>query len=252
MPMEQAARAQLLDASPASGAPYGLKHIGIIMDGNGRWATKRGLPRAMGHKAGVESLRRIVRSVSDLGVPYLTVYSFSAENWARPAAEIAELLGLLKLFIRKDLADLNAQNVRVRIIGTREGLTRDIDALLTEAEVLTRNNTGLTFLIAFNYGARQEMAEAVRLLARDVRAGVLAPDDISTASISARLSTAGVPDPDLIIRTSGEQRLSNFLLWQAAYAEFVFSPVLWPDFDRMALEDCLNEYGGRKRRFGGL
>lgn len=251
--MEQTARsAHVANASPASGAPYGLKHVGIIMDGNGRWATRRGMPRALGHRAGVEALRGIVRAMSDLGIPYLTVYSFSSENWSRPAAEIAELLGLLKRFIRKDLADLNAQNVRVRVIGSREGLSDDVNLLLNEAELLTERNTGLNFLIAFNYGARQEILDAARSLCRDAAQGRLNPDALTAEDLAARLSTRGVPDPDLIIRTSGEERLSNFLLWQAAYSEFIFSPVLWPDFDRKALEECLGEYGRRTRRFGGV
>ena len=251
--MEQTARTSPVEnAVPASGAPYGIKHVGIIMDGNGRWATKRGLPRALGHRAGVEALRGIVRAMSSLAIPYLTVYSFSAENWSRPAAEVAELLGLLKRFIRKDLADLNVQNVRVRVIGSRDGLSGEINMLLNEAETLTERNTGLTFLIAFNYGARQEILEATRTLCRQVMAGKIAPDALQIEDISSHLTTRGVPDPDLIIRTSGEERLSNFLLWQAAYSEFVFSPVLWPDFDRKALMECLDEYGRRVRRFGGV
>ncbi|HRK24666.1 MAG TPA: isoprenyl transferase [Beijerinckiaceae bacterium] len=252
--MENAARAQF-DPVPAKGggaAPFGLKHVGIIMDGNGRWAKQRGLPRAFGHRAGVETLRGVVRTFSDLNIPYLTVYSFSSENWARPASEVAELMSLLRLFIRSDLADLNARNVRIKVIGERAGLQPDIVALLNEAEDKTRTNTGLTFAVAFNYGARHELVMAARRLAELARTGRLEPCDISEARISAELTTAGMPDPDLIIRTSGEQRLSNFLMWQAAYAEFVFTPVLWPDFDRAALETCLTEFGARTRRFGGL
>ena len=251
--MERAARTRLAeDATPASGAPYGLRHVAIIMDGNGRWAQKRSLPRTLGHRAGVEALRGVVRHFGDLGIPYLTIYSFSSENWSRPAAEVAELLGLLKRFIRNDLADLHAQNVRVRIIGERAGLSADLVSLLQEAEDKTAANTGLTLVVAFNYGARQEMLAAARALAEAARDGRLDPAAITEASFSAALTTTGCPDPDLIIRTSGEQRLSNFLLWQAAYAEFVFTPVLWPDFDRKALDDALAEYGGRTRRFGGI
>lgn len=252
--MEQAARTlhAASPAEPATQPPFGLSHVGIIMDGNGRWAQKRGLPRTLGHRAGVEALRGIVRHFGDLGIPFLTIYSFSSENWSRPASEVAELLGLLKRFIRNDLADLHAQNVRVRIIGERATLSADLVQLLEEAETKTAGNTGLTLVVAFNYGARQEIVAAARQLAAAVRDGAMSAADIDEAAVSSRLSTAGIPDPDLIIRTSGEQRLSNFLMWQAAYAEFVFTPVLWPDFDRAALDAALNEYGGRTRRFGGI
>ena len=253
--MEQAALTRAAagpETAPGGGAPYGLRHVAIIMDGNGRWAQKRGLPRALGHKAGVDALRRTVRAASDLGIPFLTIYSFSSENWSRPAAEIAELFGLLKFFIRNDLADLSRQNVRVRVIGSRNGLSRDIADLLDEAETSTAENTGLTLVVAFNYGARQELVDAARILAAEVAAGQRTADSIGPDDIARHLSTAFMPDPDVIIRTSGEQRLSNFLLWQAAYSEFVFSPVLWPDFDRKALEQALAEFGARTRRFGGL
>lgn len=252
--MEQAARTlhAASPAEPATRPPFGLSHVGIIMDGNGRWAQKRGLPRTLGHRAGVEALRGVVRHFGDLGIPYLTIYSFSSENWSRPASEVAELLGLLKRFIRNDLADLHAQNVRVRIIGERATLSADLVQLLEEAETKTAGNTGLTLVVAFNYGARQEIVDAARQLAAAVRDGTMTAADIDEAAVASRLSTAGIPDPDLIIRTSGEQRLSNFLMWQAAYAEFVFTPVLWPDFDRAALDAALNEYGGRTRRFGGI
>lgn len=227
-------------------------HVGIIMDGNGRWAAARRLPRVEGHRRGVEAVRRCVRAARELGIRYLTIYSFSSENWTRPPTEISELMGLLKLFIRHDLADLNASNVRVKIIGTRTGLSREIAGLLDEAEALTSKNTGLTLIVAFNYGARQEIAAAAAAIAADVAAGKVTPDDVCAEMISARLETAGIPDPDLIIRTSGEQRLSNFLLWQAAYAEFVFLPLYWPDFDKEALSAALEEYGRRNRRFGGV
>jgi undecaprenyl diphosphate synthase len=229
-----------------------LKHVAIIMDGNGRWAQKRGLPRTIGHHAGVEALRRTVRHFGDIGIPFLTIFSFSSENWTRPVAEVTDLLGLLKRFIRNDLADLNARNVRIRVIGERATLAGDIRALLDEAESVTAANTGLTLVVAFNYGARQEMLAATRALAREVREGRIDAEAITPEMFEARLSTSGIPDPDLIIRTSGEQRLSNFLLWQAAYSEFVFTPVLWPDFDRAALDAALQEYGGRTRRFGGV
>lgn len=252
--MERAIRSIQTEAvaDPQGSAPYGLRHVGIIMDGNGRWAQARGLPRALGHRAGVEALRGVVRHFGDLGIPFLTIYSFSSENWSRPASEVADLLGLLKRFIRNDLADLHARNVRVRIIGERASLSADLIALLNEAEDNTAANTGLTLVVAFNYGARQEIVSAARALAAAVKAGTVEPGSITEDLLANQLTTAGFPDPDLIIRTSGEQRLSNFLMWQAAYAEFVFTPVLWPDFDRKALDDALAEYGGRKRRFGGI
>ncbi len=253
--MEQAARI-LVEHEPAARAggtgPFGLRHVGIIMDGNGRWANQRGLPRGLGHRAGVEALRVTVRNCAELGIPFLTIYSFSSENWSRPASEVADLLGLLRLFIRSDLADLARRNIRVRIIGERAGLASDLVALLEEAEAKTAACTGLTLAVAFNYGARQEIAHAARALAQKVRAGTISPDAVDEEALAGELLTAGLPDVDLIIRTSGEQRISNFLLWQSAYAEFVFTPVLWPDFDRTALDACLAEYGTRTRRFGGL
>ncbi|MBZ6076917.1 isoprenyl transferase [Microvirga puerhi] len=227
-------------------------HVAIIMDGNGRWAAKRGLPRFEGHRRGVEAIRRAVRTARELGIRYLTVYSFSAENWRRPAQEVSDLMGLLKLFVRHDLADLHAHNVRVRIIGEREGLSSDIRPLLDEAEQLTRHNTGLTLVIAFNYGGRQEIVSAMRALARKVQDGLLDPEAIDTGLIEAHLDTAGIPDPDLVIRTSGEQRVSNFLTWQTAYSEFVFVPDYWPDFDETTFRAALEEYFKRDRRFGGL
>lgn len=228
------------------------RHVAIIMDGNGRWASARGLPRAEGHRRGVEALRRTVRAAGELGISVLTIFSFSAENWSRPASEIRDLMGLLRRFIRHDLAELHQNNVRVRIIGEREGLDADIGRLLTEAEELTRANDGLTLVVAFNYGARQEIARAARRIAEEVAAGRLAPSAVTADSISRHLDAADLPDPDLIIRTSGEQRLSNFLLWQAAYSELVFVPTYWPDFDRAALEAAILEYQRRERRFGGL
>jgi undecaprenyl diphosphate synthase len=227
-------------------------HVGIIMDGNGRWAAARGLPRFEGHRRGVESVRRSVRTALDLGIEYLTVYSFSTENWSRPPQEVAYLMGLLKRYIRNDLAELHANGVRIRIIGSREGIGRDIDSLLTEAEEVTRLNTRLTLLVAFNYGSRQEIAYAMQRIARRVLAGHLSPDEIRPETITEHLDTAGIPDPDLIIRTSGEQRLSNFLMWQAAYAEFVFVPQHWPDFDRDIFVGAISAFSARDRRFGGL
>jgi len=227
-------------------------HIAIIMDGNGRWASARGLPRREGHRRGVEALRRTVRAAREIGVKVLTIYSFSSENWSRPAKEISDLMGLLKLFIRKDLAELHSNGVRVRVIGERAGLDPEVLSLLKEAEELTKNNERTTLVVAFNYGGRQEITRAARKLAADAVAGIIDPAEIDMAAIQSRLDTADLPDPDLVIRTSGEQRISNFLLWQAAYAEFVFLPIYWPDFDQAALEEAINEYRRRERRFGGV
>jgi undecaprenyl diphosphate synthase len=227
-------------------------HVAIIMDGNGRWAQARGLPRFEGHRQGVEAVRRAVRSAIEHNVQFLTVYSFSSENWSRPPEEVAMLMGLLKRFIRNDLVELNENGVRVRIIGERDNLTPDIVALIVEAETLTANNRGLTLTVAFNYGARQEIVEAARRLAVEVRDGRLDAQAIGQEELADRLDTTGLPDPDLIIRTSGEMRLSNFLLWQAAYAELVFLPILWPDFDDAAFLSALDQYAARERRFGAI
>jgi undecaprenyl diphosphate synthase len=227
-------------------------HVAIIMDGNGRWAQMRGLPRAEGHRKGLEALRRTVHNAADLGIRYLTVFSFSTENWRRPLTEVSFLMGLMKRFVEKDLAELHAANVRVRIIGNRQTIGADIRQLIEHAEEVTRNNRRMELLIAFNYGSRDELTRAAQALARDIAQGLLDPAAVDERAIAARLDTAGLPEPDLVIRTSGESRISNFLLWQAAYAEFVFTPVLWPDFDKKALEDALAAYSGRERKFGGL
>ncbi|MBX3520372.1 MAG: isoprenyl transferase [Xanthobacteraceae bacterium] len=227
-------------------------HVAIIMDGNGRWAASRGLPRREGHRRGVDALRNIVTAAGEIGIKYLTIYSFSSENWSRPAEEIEDLMGLLKRFVRNDLADLHKNDVRVKIIGERANLKPDIRALLNEAEELTKDNSSLTLVVAFNYGAQQEIAIAARTLAEQVARGELAPSEIDASKIAANLLTKDIPDPDLIIRTSGEQRLSNFLLWQAAYAEFIFVPMHWPDFGKAELEAAIDEFRKRERRFGGL
>ncbi|MCW2307611.1 isoprenyl transferase [Rhodobium gokarnense] len=234
------------------GDDLGPSHVAIIMDGNGRWASARGLPRTEGHRRGVEAVRKTVRYARERGIDYLTLFSFSSENWSRPPAEIAELMLLLRLFIRSDLADLNRKNVRVRIIGTRDRLNPDLRRLLHDAETTTRTNTGMTLVIAFNYGARDEIVRAVQRIAAAVAAGEMSPDAIDQTALTAALDTRDVPDPDLIIRTSGEQRLSNFLLWQAAYSEFVFVPTYWPDFDETAFGAALAEFYARDRRFGGV
>jgi len=228
------------------------RHVAIIMDGNGRWAAARGLPRVEGHRRGVEALRKTVRAAGEMGIGCLTIFSFSSENWQRPPSEIRDLMGLLRRFIRNDLAELHGNNVRVRVIGERETLDPDIRKLLEEAEQLTNHNDGLTLVVAFNYGARDEVARAVRRIAQDVASGGLKPEAVTEEMIGEHLDAPDLSDPDLIIRTSGEQRLSNFLLWQAAYSELVFLPVYWPDFDRAALEEAIEEYRRRERRFGGL
>jgi undecaprenyl diphosphate synthase len=228
------------------------RHVAIIMDGNGRWASARGLPRVEGHRRGVEAVRRTVRAAGDLGIDFLTIFSFSSENWTRPPSEVRDLMGLLRRFIRNDLADLHGNGVRVRVIGERAGLDPDIASLLQEAEELTRANTRLTLVVAFNYGGRQEIARAARRLSADIVAGRLSEIEIGEDVLARYLDAPDLPDPDLIIRTSGEQRLSNFLLWQDAYAELVFVPVHWPDFDRGVLEGAIAEYRRRERRFGGL
>ena len=227
-------------------------HVAIIMDGNGRWAKARGLPRVAGHPAGVEALRQPVRAAADQGISWLTVYAFSSENWSRPKSEVSDLMGLLRIFIRRDLAELHQNGVRVRIIGERDGLQPDIAALLHEAEALTAGNSAINLVIAFNYGGRDEIARAARKIAEQVAAGKLAPEDIDVETVSDALDTAEIPDPDLVIRTSGEMRLSNFLLWQAAYSELVFMPCYWPDFTKSHLAEALEQYASRERRFGGL
>lgn len=240
-------------APPAHRRAPGIPaHVGVIMDGNGRWAARRGLPRIEGHRHGVEALRETVRAAVEFGLDYLTVYSFSMENWNRPVEEVADLMGLLKRFIRNDLLELHNSGIKVKVIGARDNLKGDIRALLEEAETLTKANTRLTLIVAFNYGSRQEIAAAARALAQQVAAGLISASDIDETRLARHLDTAGIPDPDLIIRTSGEQRLSNFLMWQAAYSEFVFLPMHWPDFDRTAFSAALTEYSARDRRFGGV
>jgi undecaprenyl diphosphate synthase len=228
------------------------RHVAIIMDGNGRWARERSLPRSAGHRQGVEAVRRAVRAGFELGIEYLTIYSFSAENWSRPAEEVSDLLGLLKRFVQKDVAELHGAGVKVRIIGDRSNLSPDIFTLIEETERRTRDNTKFNLVVAFNYGSRQEIAWAARHLCEEVKAGRLTPDEITPETMAKALYASDIPDPDLLIRTSGEQRLSNFLLWQCAYTEFVFVPEHWPDFSRDIFERALNEYRGRDRRFGGL
>lgn len=239
------------EPAPAGPSPAAPRHVAIIMDGNGRWATARQLPRTAGHERGVEALRRTVEAAGDLGITYLTVFSFSTENWRRPASEVNILFGLLKMYLQRDLGRLKQEGVRVRVIGQRAGLPADIAALVELAEAETRHNSRFNLTIAFNYGSRNEIARAVAEFGRDVAAGRCAPE-ISEAGFARYLDTAELPDPDLIIRTSGEYRISNFLLWQAAYSEMCFLDVLWPDFGRDHLEEALRRYNERERRYGAV
>jgi len=221
------------------------------MDGNGRWASRHGLPRSVGHRKGVEAVRRTVRAAIELGIPYLTLYSFSSENWSRPVEEIDDLMGLMKRFIRRDLAELHQAGVRIRVIGERHNVDPELMTLIDEACELTSCNKALTLVIAFNYGARAELAKAARRLAEEVAAGRIKPEAITVEALSGALDTADIPDPDLLVRTSGEMRLSNFLLWQVAYTEFVFIDACWPEFGRELLEEAIARFRARDRRFGG-
>ena len=228
------------------------RHVAIIMDGNGRWATSRGLSRTEGHQKGLEALRRTIRHAGRRGIEAVTIFSFSSENWTRPPSEVSFLMGLLRRFVQRDLRELHESNVRIRIIGERSDLDGGILSLLEEAERVTADNTGLNLVVAFNYGSRAEITRCARKLAKRVAAGEIGPEDICEADLENCLDTAGLPDPDLIIRTSGELRLSNFLLWQAAYSEFYFCDQNWPDFDEAAFDAALENYGHRERRFGGI
>lgn len=228
------------------------RHVAIIMDGNGRWAARRGLPRSAGHKAGVDALRRAVKAAADFGIEYLTIYSFSSENWSRPAAEVSFLLDLLRRFIRQDVAELHRSGVKITVVGSRADLEPGIVSLLDDAERLTCGNSKLNLVVAFNYGSRQEIARAMSAIARKVESGEISAADISPELISLNLDTAGIPDPDLLIRTGGEQRISNFLLWQCAYTEFVFVDEFWPDFTHEIFALALDEFRLRDRRFGGI
>jgi undecaprenyl diphosphate synthase len=242
-------------ANPATGggaesdAP---RHVAIIMDGNGRWAKARRLPRVAGHRQGVEAVKRTVRAAGDLGLDALTLYAFSSENWRRPAAEIADLMGLLRRFIRSELEEITREGVKLRIIGDYRKLEPDLVSMLENAVARTSSNTQLTLAIALNYGSQDELLRATRRLMREARAGEIDPDALDDAAFEKRLDTDGLPKLDLLIRTSGEQRLSNFLLWQAAYAELVFTDTLWPDFDGVHLAAAIKAFGQRERRYGGL
>lgn len=233
-------------------APPPPTHIAIIMDGNGRWAQARGLPRTAGHKRGVDSVRTAVQNALDLGISYLTLFGFSAENWKRPAPEVSTLMGLLRMYLRSEIAELHRNGVRLRIVGDRHRFSRDIVALIEEGESVTAGNRRLTLTIALSYGGRQEIVRVCRRLAEDVLTGRLMMDDIDDEAFSSRLFTADMPDPDLLIRTSGEKRISNFLLWQLAYAELVFIETLWPDFSRADLDEAIRDFHRRERRYGAL
>ncbi len=225
-------------------------HVAIIMDGNGRWARARGLPRTVGHHRGAEAVRRVVEASVELGIGHLTLFGFSSENWGRPEDEVSELMGLLRKYLRSEVAELHRNGVRIRVIGERDRLKSDIVELIVNAEQLTQENDTLHLTVALSYGARQEITAAARRLAEEVVSGRMTLDNLDENALEERLSTNGLPDPDLVIRTSGEKRISNFLLWQAAYAELVFVETLWPDFTREHLESAIGEYQRRERRFG--
>ncbi len=235
--------------SPES-SPSPPTHVAIIMDGNGRWARSRGLPRVAGHQRGADAVRRVVTGCHELGISYLTLYAFSSENWKRPPAEVDDLMGLLRLYLRRELGELHRNNVRIRFIGVRDRLPDDIIGMIDEAESMTRDNTDLNLVIALNYGSHNEIVQACRRIAEDVAAGRMRVEDVSEERFARYLETADIPDPDLLIRTSGEQRLSNFLLWQAAYTELVFVDTYWPDFTKKNLEDAVHEFQRRERRYG--
>ena len=227
-------------------------HVAIIMDGNGRWAQTRSLPRTSGHKQGVEAVRRTVRACLELGVAHLTLFSFSSENWTRPPEEVKFLFNLLRRFIHQDVAELHSGGVRVKVVGSRANLDADLVALIDESEAITAQNTKMTLVVAFNYGGRDEIVRAVQSIAAKVASGELAPHHVTETAIGAHIDTADIPDPEMIIRTSGEKRLSNFLLWQSAYSEFVFIDEHWPDFNRELLIKAIEAFNARDRRFGGI
>jgi undecaprenyl diphosphate synthase len=239
-----------LPASPDP--PPGPHHVAIIMDGNGRWAKARGLPRVAGHRRGADAVRRVIRGAGELGIPVLTLFAFSTENWTRPANEVSDLMGLLRHYLRHELEELRKNGARLRVIGDRERLAADIVDDIAAAENMTRDNGRIDVNICINYGSRDEILRATRSLARQVAAGELAAERIDEGLFERELLTAGVPDPDLLIRTSGEQRISNFLLWQCAYAELVFVDTLWPDFGKEHLEQAVAEFRRRERRYGGV
>lgn len=239
------------DTAGPSDPTHGARHVAIIMDGNGRWAKRKHLPRALGHKKGVEAVRNIVRAGGELGLEVMTLYAFSSENWNRPEEEVSDLMGLLRQYIQSDIEEFVENGVRLKVIGNYRALASDIVAMIDNAIERTAGNRNMTLAVALNYGAQDEMLRAVRNIASRVKAGEMEPEAIALDDIAAALDTADLPPLDLLIRTSGELRLSNFLLWQAAYAELYFTEALWPDFDRIELEKALQSFGHRERRFGG-
>ncbi len=240
-----------MDALPASyGDPPPPRHVAIIMDGNGRWAESRGEPRIAGHKRGAEAVRRTAEAAANMGITYLTLFGFSSENWKRPKSEIGDLMSLLRLYLRSEIAELKKKGVKLRVIGDRSRLESDIVSLIDRAEAETVSNTRLTLVLALSYGSRAEIARAAQRLAKLAADGRIDPDSIDEQSLEGQLETSGIPDPDLLIRTSGEKRVSNFLLWQLAYTELVFMDVLWPEFGAGDLADAVREYHQRERRYG--
>lgn len=235
-----------------AGGHSGPRHVAIIMDGNGRWAKRRFLPRIMGHRKGVEAVRRVVEAAPDLGIEVLTLYAFSSENWKRPADEVSDLMGLLHEYLRKEIAELHAKGVRLSVIGDYQRLSPDLVSLIEHGMEMTRGNARLNLVLALNYGAQDEIVRATRAIAAAARAGRIDPDKIEAADVDSFLDTRDLPPPDLIVRTSGEVRLSNFMLWQAAYAELLFVDTLWPDFDADALAAAVESFAGRDRRYGAL
>lgn len=231
---------------------YFPKHLGIIMDGNGRWAKKRGLPRSAGHTAGAIVFKTIVRYCSSIGIQYLTIYAFSTENWKRPFEEVGMLIKLFKQYLEEALRDFLNENIKVRFIGDTSAFPEDLQKLIRDTEEVSKNHTGMVLNIALNYGGRSELVRAAKLLALDVKSGKLDPEQITEEALEQKLYTAGQPDPDLIIRPSGENRISNFLLWQSAYSEYVIMDILWPDFKPKDLDRAIKEYANRNRRFGGV
>ncbi|MGE0422181.1 MAG: isoprenyl transferase [Reyranellaceae bacterium] len=242
----------LQHATAPAGTAAVPRHVAIIMDGNGRWAKARGLPRTAGHRRGVETVREVVRGAGELGIAYLTLFGFSTENWKRPADEVDFLMGLLRHYMRSELDTLAKEGARLRVIGDRDGLPRDIATMIGEAETRTRANARINVTIALNYGGRADIVRAAQRLAERVAAGALAPEAIDEGTLTRELLTAEIPDPDLLIRTSGEQRISNFLLWQSAYAEMLFVDTLWPDFGKAQLAAAVAEYSRRERRYGAV
>ena len=228
------------------------QHVAIILDGNGRWAKKKHLPRNMGHVQGSKTVERIIEDAYDLGIKYLTVYAFSTENWKRPKDEVDALMKLLRDYLKKCIKRANKNNMKVRVIGDVSGLSQDLQDKIRQLEEASKDNTGINFTIALNYGSRDEMVRAMKHMAEDIQSGRIQKEDITEASFQNYLDTRDLPDPDLMIRTSGEERLSNFMLWQLAYTEFYFTDVLWPDFNKKELKKAIEYYNGRDRRFGGI